>query len=198
MELNKINFNPKNWGNQAWEMLSKIALSYPLKPTEDDKINYRNFFLNFGNVLPCEKCQKNFIEHTKELKINDYLNSPFELFSFVIKLQNNVAKSMGAKYSIDEDKMKKYYISNNLDILYVPHAKYVTMFMTLFIIVMALQMYLKLPLQLIVLTCMVFLFYGRRLFNTYIRYYINVPKQWMYIYGSSILFIVGLIYYFKK
>jgi hypothetical protein len=39
--LKRLNFNPSSWGNQTWDILGKIALSYPMKPTEYERIKYK-------------------------------------------------------------------------------------------------------------------------------------------------------------
>ena len=35
------------WGPSMWHILHTISFNYPLKPTHQDKINYRKFILQF-------------------------------------------------------------------------------------------------------------------------------------------------------
>ena len=49
--MNKINFNPKLWGNHAWVFLQHVALSYPDQPNKEIKQNYKDFFYSIKNIL---------------------------------------------------------------------------------------------------------------------------------------------------
>ena len=62
--------NQNIWGPSMWFSLHTITFSYPLKPTENDKSNYKIFFENFKNVIPCSVCKKNYIRHLKEHPID--------------------------------------------------------------------------------------------------------------------------------
>ena len=42
------------WGPSYWHILHTMSFNYPIKPTCDDKKNYRNLILNLKNVLPCK------------------------------------------------------------------------------------------------------------------------------------------------
>ena len=46
------------WGPGMWHFLHSMSFNYPVKPSDDDKINYRNFMLSLKNVLPCGKCRR--------------------------------------------------------------------------------------------------------------------------------------------
>jgi hypothetical protein len=35
--------SPKHWGREGWKFIHWVALTYPNKPTEKDKKNYRNY-----------------------------------------------------------------------------------------------------------------------------------------------------------
>ena len=47
------------WGPGMWHYLHTMSFNYPISPTVDDKIHYRQFILNLQYVLPCSKCRKN-------------------------------------------------------------------------------------------------------------------------------------------
>ena len=47
------------WGPSMWHYLHIMSFNYPVKPTLQDKKNYRNFVLNLQNTLPCGTCRKN-------------------------------------------------------------------------------------------------------------------------------------------
>ncbi len=47
------------WGAPMWHYLHTMSFNYPVKPTLEEKRNYRNFVLNLKNVLPCKYCRQN-------------------------------------------------------------------------------------------------------------------------------------------
>lgn len=83
------------WGPNLWKSIHYIALGYPKKPTFEDKLNYKNFYLTLGPVLPCMKCSMNFKRHMNELPIDGYLENTDKLFAWTVKLHNIVNKENG-------------------------------------------------------------------------------------------------------
>lgn len=57
------------WGPSMWHYLHTMSFNYPVKPSHDDKINYRNFVLNLKYVLPCGKCRKNLKKNMAKLPL---------------------------------------------------------------------------------------------------------------------------------
>jgi len=89
MFYNRINFNPNIWGPKAWFFLDTIILSYPENPTHSDIILFKDFFVNVGNILPCEKCRFNFEDHIIKFPLNnDILKSKNKLISWWINIHN--------------------------------------------------------------------------------------------------------------
>lgn len=67
MSSNKNNgLITKLWGPPAWEYLHSVSFGYPMEPTDEQKNNYKNFFLNVGHTLPCKFCRNSY---------NDFINS---------------------------------------------------------------------------------------------------------------------------
>ncbi len=93
--MNKLNFIPSVWGGAAWKFLHTVALSYPSKPTQQDKNDYKSFFTSLGSILPCETCAKHFEDNKKKHNIDKYLSGPHELFSWTVKIRNEVQKILG-------------------------------------------------------------------------------------------------------
>ena len=58
------------WGPAMWHYLHTMSFNYPVNPTNDDKINYRNFILNLRNVLPCKYCRINLSNNLKKKPLN--------------------------------------------------------------------------------------------------------------------------------
>ena len=196
MENMKMNFKPKIWGGSLWKSLHTISLSYPLTPTSADKKTYKNFFENIGDILPCEKCQGNYSRHLKEINIDDFLNSPFDLFSWVVKMQNIVAKETGADYQVDEELLKGYYFSKNLDLLHVPQIANIVLFIVLIIGIFLIQQYLDLNILFSLLPIIILLLVGAYLFEKYIYHYLFIPKR--FIIGGLIVVTMCILYYIRK
>ena len=102
------NYNPKLWGKCGWQFLHYICLGYSNRPTEKDKEHYKNFILELGYVLPCAECRQNFIIHSKNHPIDNFLNNSQSLFKWIVKIQNITNKT-----NIDDVILKKYYVNEN-------------------------------------------------------------------------------------
>ena len=57
------------WGPSQWHMLHTISFNYPVNPTKEQKIQYRDYVLSLQNVLPCGACRKNLKMNLKHLPI---------------------------------------------------------------------------------------------------------------------------------
>jgi FAD-linked sulfhydryl oxidase len=94
---------PSLWGPKCWYTLHSIALNYPDKPTQEDQNNYRTFFKNLGNVLPCDNCKIHYSQNLVEEELNSALISKKALFNWTVSLHNKVNKMNGKKeYSYEE------------------------------------------------------------------------------------------------
>ena len=79
------------WGPAAWMFLHMISFNYPVKPTQEDRQNYRDFMLSLGKVLPCGKCRENFKYTLERMPINDDVLANRNCFSrYVYRLHNDV------------------------------------------------------------------------------------------------------------
>jgi hypothetical protein len=58
--------NPNNglitkiWGPPLWIAFHSMTFGFPLNPTDEDKKNYRQYFVNIANVLPCGYCRDSY------------------------------------------------------------------------------------------------------------------------------------------
>jgi hypothetical protein len=104
--------NKNKWGKHIWYSFHIIALNYPQNSTNIDKMNYKNFYLNFGNVLPCDKCKINYQKHIKNIPIDNYLNNNIDLFKWTIEVHNNVNKDLGKK-ELSYNEAFRIYHNNN-------------------------------------------------------------------------------------
>ena len=100
--------NQNIWGPHLWFSLHTISFNYPISPSNNDMKDYKNFFINLENVIPCSVCKKNYIRHLKEHPINDYLDNRKKLVYWVIDMHNMVNAEIGKKILSYEYVIKKY------------------------------------------------------------------------------------------
>lgn len=85
---------PKIWGKYLWTSIHVIALGYPDEPSEQDKINFKDFFSNLWKVIPCQRCAENYKRHLIELPLDNALESNTALFKWTVELHNIVNKEL--------------------------------------------------------------------------------------------------------
>jgi hypothetical protein len=100
--------NPKIWGKYVWVSIHVIALGYPDKPSDEEKNNYKEYFMNLWKVLPCYKCSINYIRHLKELPIDGALVDNISLFKWTVDLHNIVNKETGKRQMPFEEALDIY------------------------------------------------------------------------------------------
>jgi Erv1 / Alr family len=99
---------PKVWGKYIWTSIHMIALGYPDKPTDEDKMNYKQFYINLWKVIPCYKCSVNYQKHLEELPIDAHLNDNMSLFKWTVDFHNIVNKELGKKEWTFEETLEKF------------------------------------------------------------------------------------------
>lgn len=131
---------PEIWGPSAWLFLHTITLAYPINPSFVDKNNYKMFFNNLSNVLPCERCKSHYIQH---LQVNpltdDILSSKYKLSRWFVDIHNSVNKQTGKKIMSYEDFLDKYYNLYNSNNTY----KYLFYFIVVILIIQVLFIYFR-------------------------------------------------------
>jgi hypothetical protein len=92
------------WGPALWFALHCISLNFPVKPTPEDKRNYRVFFESLGNVLPCGVCRSNFKQNLDDIgyDVNIHYESRV-MFSYLVyslhdQVRQNQKKSNDMTY----------------------------------------------------------------------------------------------------
>lgn len=89
---------PTVWGPSAWIFLHSITLTYPEKPSDNDKQHIKHFFGTLEYVLPCAKCKNHYYENLKKYPITDtVLESKNNLVKWLIDLHNEVNIINGKK-----------------------------------------------------------------------------------------------------
>ena len=100
----------KIWGPMAWTLLHTISFNYPVKPTREDKRAYKQYFLSFGDVLPCRFCRDNFAVNIQRAGFSDKVFASRDSLSrFVYKLHNTVNQMLGKDVKITYAEVRDRY-----------------------------------------------------------------------------------------
>ena len=105
--------NKEIWGKHIWYTIHFIALGFPNKASNIDKKNYKNFYMNLPNIIPCQECEKHLITNLNNYPIDNYLDTKERLFEWTVILHNQVNKILG-KNEWSLDKANKYYKNFNI------------------------------------------------------------------------------------
>lgn len=121
---NNVAVKTSIWGPPAWFFLHSVTMAYPKKIDDNNsndveiKKNYYNFFMNLGNILPCNVCGNSYNKYLIELPLSDYLDSRESLFYWFYMIHEKVNDKLGVpmcdRLSLN-DAIDKYigYIANN-------------------------------------------------------------------------------------
>ncbi|VVU95181.1 Erv1 / Alr family [seawater metagenome] len=89
---------PSKWGPYAWVFLHSITFNYPVNPSKEVQLQYKNFFESLQYVIPCDKCQRNYQNKLVKFKLTDkVLKSRKNLIEWLIDIHNEVNKSTGKR-----------------------------------------------------------------------------------------------------
>lgn len=119
------------WGPSLWTYLHLLSISYPDKPTDDDKEIFKKLIKYLGLTLPCDICKNHYFNFMTEEKVELGLKNKQNFMELFWKLHNNVNK-LNDKEIIDfnsflkkYDKIIKYDENKHFNIFkYKKEAKY--------------------------------------------------------------------------
>jgi hypothetical protein len=98
------------WGPSMWHYLHTMSFNYPVKPTNEDKHNYREFILNLRNVLPCKYCRQNLTNNLKAHPLKMCYMKDRDSFSrYIYKLHETVNKMLGKKSGLSYCDVRERY-----------------------------------------------------------------------------------------
>ena len=112
---------PDVWGPHGWKFIHFITLGYPMKPSNEIKKQYFDFFSCLSNVIPCKICEKHFKEHIKLYPLTDEILSNKLLFiKWGIDMHNLVNQSNNKKmFSFNEG--YKHILNDNKEKCSIEH-----------------------------------------------------------------------------
>jgi hypothetical protein len=102
----------KIWGNPGWTFNHSVTFGYPLEPTEEQKTQYKNYFISLGNVLPCRYCRESyqkFITMGETALTDSVLENRETLTKWFYKVHEAVNTKLEIDYGITyEDMIERY------------------------------------------------------------------------------------------
>ncbi len=107
-----MGLGPDVWGPYGWKFIHFVALGYPKNPTEEDKLNYKTFFMLIPSILPCSICSAHFADNLLKYPItDDILTDRIKLFNWSVDMHNEV-NIINEKKRIDYDTALKLIVNN--------------------------------------------------------------------------------------
>jgi len=98
------------WGPSLWHTLHSISFNYPIKPTCQDKKNYKSFILSLKTVLPCKYCRMNFKKNLKDTPLTENVLKNRGNFSrWMYTIHENINKMLGKKSNLTYNTVRERY-----------------------------------------------------------------------------------------
>jgi len=98
------------WGPGMWHYLHTMSFNYPVRPTRENKEQYRDFVLSLRHVLPCGKCRKNLVKNFKKLPLKiEHMNSRATFSRYIYDLHEVVNKMLCKKSNLTYDDVRERY-----------------------------------------------------------------------------------------
>lgn len=98
------------WGPPAWHFIHTVSFNYPVRPTCEDRKNYRNFVANLENILPCGKCRKNLRKNFRKLPLeNKDLESRATFSLYIYKLHELINTMLDKKSGLSYEAVRERY-----------------------------------------------------------------------------------------
>jgi hypothetical protein len=98
------------WGPAMWHYLHTMSFNYPVNPTHQDKVHYKDFVYNLQYVLPCKYCRMNLTNNFKKkpLQMCDMKNR--ETFSkYIYELHETINKMLNKKSNLTYCDVRERY-----------------------------------------------------------------------------------------
>ena len=98
------------WGPSMWHTLHTISFNYPVKPTNDDKKKYLNFFKSLKDILPCKYCRINYKKNIKSVPLNlNTMKNRYTFSKWVYDLHEEINRMLGKKSNLTYDDVRIRY-----------------------------------------------------------------------------------------
>lgn len=102
----------REFGPPLWKSMFIIAANYEIKIDNKNKIHqkkrrdYKNFFVNMKDIIPCIHCRTSYKVFIKELPITKFLDSRQRLMYWLYLIKDKVNKKLIKQYKKGQYKYK--------------------------------------------------------------------------------------------
>ena len=110
MNKTKNGISPKYWGKSLWIFLNSIAFVYEPKLQYEE---FKTFFTNLGNILPCDKCSSHYNNFLSDLEYG--LESKTNLIEWLLKIRNDINAKSNKKILTYCDILEELYFPNTCE-----------------------------------------------------------------------------------
>lgn len=93
----------KIWGGPGWTFNHSVTFGYPIEPTDEQKQQYRDYFVSLGNVLPCKYCResyKKFISTGETALTDEALTNRESLTKWFYRVHEAVNNKLEVDYGV--------------------------------------------------------------------------------------------------
>jgi len=98
------------WGPPLWHFLHTMSFNYPIRPTAQQKRDYRRFMESLQGVLPCGKCRENLEKNYRMLPLLPKHLEGREAFSrYVYELHEVVNRMLHKDSGLTYDAVRDRY-----------------------------------------------------------------------------------------
>ena len=104
---------PSVWGSSAWRFLHCTCMTYPEKPSPQQKQDMYNFLTSIGPILPCKLCRPKYAEYIASHPFR--LSSRRALVNWMIDLHNHINERLHKTVLSREEAMEaisSYLVTN--------------------------------------------------------------------------------------
>jgi len=98
------------WGPSLWHYLHTMSFNYPVKPTNEDKKNYKKFIMSLKHVLPCKYCRINLRKNLKKVPLTkDSLKDRDGFSRWMYNLHEHINKMLKKKSNLTYCDVRERY-----------------------------------------------------------------------------------------
>ena len=98
------------WGPGMWHYLHTMSFNYPVNPSHEEKVHYRDFVQSLQYVLPCKYCRMNLKTNFKSLPLTMEDMKDRESFSrYIYELHELVNRMLKKKSSLSYCDVRERY-----------------------------------------------------------------------------------------
>jgi hypothetical protein len=98
------------WGPPMWHVLHTISFNYPINPSNEDKINYYNYYNNLKYILPCKYCRDNLTANYNIFPLTKHVFKNRDCLSrYVYELHEIVNTNLKKKSGLSYEDVRERY-----------------------------------------------------------------------------------------